>query len=168
YYLLFHTDRSTLPYRVAFPILIANLVQIGLQTASLSEVRGAKTGVLPEIAARGLEPNETYWVTGPHGIEERAESDASAVVSGIAAPRVGRYRIGSGETAIQIGASLLDAPETRLEAVEEIQFEELSVRAAEEQLQSDWPLWPYLAMLGFGVLLAEWWFFQRRPARAST
>jgi hypothetical protein len=47
YYLLFHTDRSTLPYRVAFPILISNLIQTTLQRADLSEIRAQPTGVLP-------------------------------------------------------------------------------------------------------------------------
>src|SRR5262249_2767332 len=33
YYLLFHVDHSTLPYRVGFPILVANLLEIArLQT----------------------------------------------------------------------------------------------------------------------------------------
>jgi hypothetical protein len=38
--LLFHSDRSTLPYRVGFPILAANLVQAALERAGLAEVRG--------------------------------------------------------------------------------------------------------------------------------
>jgi hypothetical protein len=38
--LLFHTDRSTLPYRVGFPILVANAVQVALEQAGLAEVAG--------------------------------------------------------------------------------------------------------------------------------
>lgn len=44
---LFHTDRSTLPYRVGFPILVSNAIQIAMQQAGLSEVRGEQTGALP-------------------------------------------------------------------------------------------------------------------------
>ncbi|OYW21213.1 MAG: hypothetical protein B7Z55_06035, partial [Planctomycetales bacterium 12-60-4] len=39
YFLLFHTDRSTLPYRVGFPILVANAVQIALDRSGLAESR---------------------------------------------------------------------------------------------------------------------------------
>ncbi len=47
YYLLFHVDRSTLPFRVGFPILAANLLEIVRLQAGLSEVRGSRSGVLP-------------------------------------------------------------------------------------------------------------------------
>jgi hypothetical protein len=33
-------------------------------------------------------------------------------------------------------------------------------------LKSDHPLWPALAGVGFALLLAEWWYFQRRPGAA--
>ena len=49
YYLLFHPDRSTLPFRVGFPILAANLLEIGRLQAGLAEVRGSRTGVLPPL-----------------------------------------------------------------------------------------------------------------------
>ena len=63
YHFLFHTDRSTLPYRIGFPILITNLVETALREAELSEVRGNTTGVLPEIV---LESNQSYRVAGPN------------------------------------------------------------------------------------------------------
>jgi hypothetical protein len=44
---LFHPDRSTLPYRVAFPILMSNLVSLAQRMAGLSEASALSTGVLP-------------------------------------------------------------------------------------------------------------------------
>src|SRR3989442_10025607 len=47
-HLLFHPERSTLPFRVALPIFTANLVEQALTLAGLSEATAAATGVLPQ------------------------------------------------------------------------------------------------------------------------
>ena len=41
--MLFHSDHSTLPYRVGFPILVANVVQTALERVGLGEVRGTRS-----------------------------------------------------------------------------------------------------------------------------
>ncbi len=62
----------------------------------------------------------------------------------------------------KVGASLLSSSETTLAGVEQLQFsEDLSVRAAAGELKTDRPLWPLLALVGFVVLLGEWWYYQR-------
>jgi len=38
--LLFHTDHSTLPYRVGFPVFVANIAQAAMEQAGLAEARG--------------------------------------------------------------------------------------------------------------------------------
>ncbi len=165
YHLLIHTDHSTLPYRVAFPILVANAVQIALESAQLSEVQGERTGVLPP---RTLRPKTTYTIRGPHGIQTELESNDAAVLSGVPAPLVGEYVVseGSGEVA-RLGVGLLDARESTLVSVPEIQFREMKVAATEATLERDRPLWSPIALLGFCALLVEWWYFQRRPAAVS-
>jgi len=162
YHLLFHTDRSTLPYRIGFPIVVANLVQIAMQHASLSEVRGVPTGVLP---ARFLEANQQYSVRGPAGFELDVKSGDDALVAGIAAEKAGIYEIqGGSDSNHKIGAALFDAGETSLQTSDELEFrEEISVSATDSPIANDKPLWPIFAVLGFGTLLVEWWFFQRRP-----
>ena len=54
--LLFHSDHSTLPYRVGFPIFVANVVQLALQQAGLAEANADRTGVLPPLDARAESP----------------------------------------------------------------------------------------------------------------
>jgi len=165
YYTLFHTDRSTLPYRVGFPILVSNLVQIARQQASLSEVRGARTGVLPEIA---LLPDRDYRIIAPDGSERVVRSDVNAIVSGIGADYVGRYDVrDGGRLAKRIGASLLSSLETTLRSVDKLQFNELPVAAAPAPVQSDYPLWRWFALFAFCVVVGEWWCFQRRPGGFS-
>jgi hypothetical protein len=161
HYFLFHTDRSTLPYRVGFPIMVSNAVQVAMQQAGLSEVRGEQTGVLPE---RHLKADALYDVRAPDGTHSPARAASDGVLSGVAAPAIGRYAIfeGSREVA-SIGVSLLTVNETALSTVDQLQFRELAVGKAGEMLKSDHPLWPALAGVGFALLLVEWWYFQRRP-----
>jgi hypothetical protein len=159
FFLLFHTDRSTLPYRVGFPILLSNLVGVAAHQAGLDEVRGRKTGVLPPLA---LLPKTVYGVVGPDGKRREEKTNASGELRGIPAPRVGEYVVTGEGAPGPVGASLLSASETALEGVEEIQFSELSVSASAAPLEADRPLWPLLGLVGFCVLLFEWWFFHRR------
>ena len=61
-----------------------------------------------------------------------------------------------------IGTGLLSGTETSLKPVEELRFSELTVATDEaKQLDSDRPFWWILALLAFGVLMFEWWYFQR-------
>ena len=165
-HLLFHTDRSTLPYRVAFPIFISNLVNATLRQAHLGEVEAAPTGVLPALT---LAPSRSYRIAGPAGYSREASSDERGQLAGIPALKAGEYKIVDGGNAVQsIGASVLSASESSLASVEQIEFNDrLKVSAANAPVSTDRPLWWPLALAGFGVLLVEWWFFNRRsvPAR---
>ena len=164
FYLLFHTDRSTLPYRIGFPILVSNALEIALQQADLSEVRAEPTGVLP---AKTYRADREYQITGPDGSRYAAKSNSQGVVSGVPAPYVGRYVVKEGSKKVDsVGVSLLPADETALSGVDEIQFRELSVAAASSKIDSDWPLWSYLTAAALCALLVEWWYFQRRPGGA--
>ncbi|MBI1310001.1 VWA domain-containing protein [bacterium] len=159
YFLLFQTENSTLPYRVAFPIFVSNAVQIARQEAGISEVRASKTSVLPprEVAA-----DTEYRIVTPSGESEAVRSGKDGILNGVAAFESGRYRImDGGSEVVSIAVSLLDPLETSLASVEQIQFDELSVKAADELLDTDRPLWSTLAAIAFAVLLVEWWFFQR-------
>lgn len=160
FWFTFHTDKSTLPYRVGFPIIAANCVESALKQASLSEVSGAPTGVLPAIA---VDADRSYTIRTPDGEQIPATSTAAGMLTGIPAATVGRYDVMEGEDLItSIGTGLLSSTETSLTSVEELRFTELSVAAEQtDKIDSDRPLWWILALLAFGVMLFEWWYFQR-------
>jgi len=162
FYVLFHTDRSTLPYRVGFPVLISNLVQLAARQAGQAEINGRRTGVLQALPVR---PGRTYEVRGPDGLSRRRDSDQEGLLSGVPAPVVGSYSVHDGGRLVtRVGASLLAAQETMLQGAERIEFEEdLSVAAASTGRKMDRALWPILVMLAFCVLMGEWWYFQRKP-----
>ncbi|MGD9855218.1 MAG: BatA and WFA domain-containing protein [Planctomycetaceae bacterium] len=161
FHVLFHTDKSTLPYRVGFPVLISNVVALAREQANLSDVRGTPTGVLPPLA---LKPEREYRVNGPDGLSVSQSSGVDGLVKGVAARSVGLYDVREGGDVVQkVGASLLDATETSLLGVDEIHFRELSVAATSAPALTDRPLWPWLAFAALTVLLGEWWLYLRRP-----
>jgi len=165
-HLLFHTDRSTLPYRIGFPILVSNMVRIAMHRAGLAETPGRRTGVLPPIK---VVPERIYKVQGPGRTEQTIKSDQDGMLRGAAADRVGRYRItGTAAPRGEIGTSLLSTAETSLKPVEQIQFRELSVAAASAEVKTDRSFWRTLAITALFVLLIEWWYYQRKPGGFSS
>jgi len=156
----FHTDRSTLPYRVGFPILAANAVNSSLKQAALSEVSAAPTGVLPALQ---LDAGQDYQVEAPDGSLTAVRSGMTGLLTGIGASEVGQYRVRDGNDVVSIvGTGLLSLSETSLSAVDELRFAEVQVDTdATIRLETDRPLWWGLALGAFVVMLVEWWYFQR-------
>ena len=161
-HLLFHPEQSTLPFRVAFPIFTANLVERARILAGLSEAAATATGVLPP---QNFTAGASVAVTGPSHFTRSERADERGTVAGIPAPRVGEYTFTSGGTSRTVGASLLSTSETGLAAVSEVEFgDRISVATANTASKADRSLWWPLALAGFAVLLVEWWWFQRRAA----
>jgi hypothetical protein len=162
--LLFHTDRSTLPYRVGFPIFVSNLVQAALQQSGLSEAEGPHTGVL---AADGFPANASCMIEGPGHYRRTVQADEQGRLTGVPAPRTGEYTITAGSAApTKVGVSLLSPTETALAAVDQLQFnDQLTVTASTAPVKSDRALWWGIALAAFLALLVEWWWYQR-PARS--
>jgi hypothetical protein len=103
-------------------------------------------------------------VTSPDGSATVHRSSAEGVLAGIAAPMIGRYFVDSGTGEPEMfGVSLQSVTETQLEGVDTLKVKEVRVTAATTRLQTDRPLWPWLALLGFSLLLLEWLLFQKRP-----
>ncbi|HVJ84049.1 MAG TPA: BatA and WFA domain-containing protein [Caulifigura sp.] len=160
-YLLVHTDRSTLPYRVGFPVMVSNLANIALQQSELSELASAPTGTLPRLH---FQPNEDYRVTAPTGEHFDQKADADGFIAGIPASTAGLYEVRKGGNLVsKVGVALLNPTETSLFGVSELKLNEISVTAEADRIKADKPWWPTLAMLAFGTLLVEWWLFQKRP-----
>ncbi len=161
FHMMFHTDRSTLPYRVGFPILVSNLVEIAMRQAGVAEIPATRTGVLPPLT---LVPDSVYTIDGPDGASVERTTDAAGRLSGVSCARVGVYTVSTGGAVkARLGAGLLSARETALAGQEEIQFnEDLSVAASSETLKTERPLWSTLAFIAFFILLGEWWYFQRK------
>lgn len=159
FHTLFHTRRSTLEFRVAFPVLVANLVQVARQEAAVGDVAGVNTGVLPPV---NLNAETTYEITGPDDSRQTVLANENGTLRGVTANHVGRYGISGGESEqLSVAANLLSSAESTLTPVSSIEFDEQTVASADEVLTTDLPVWTIVMLLAFGLLLVEWWFFQR-------
>ena len=58
YHTLFDIEKSTLPYRVAFPVIMMNLVNLARSQAGISDSNGISTGILPELDLQANSPCE--------------------------------------------------------------------------------------------------------------
>jgi len=161
YFLLFHSDSSTLPFRIGFPIMLSNLSRYTYNALGMNEINAYKTGVLPKIL---LDADTNYTIRCPDGSTRDAASDGEGILSGIPAPEVGTYTVEKdGRTERTLSVALLNTEESRLIGVEKMQFNELSVEARTSTQKSDRNLWPTLTFIALILLLAEWALFQRRP-----
>ena len=161
YHFLFHTDRSSLVYRVGFPILIQNITQMAAQRANLLDAKANPTGTLPP---QRIAPDTQVQISGPNGHTESARSDKNGFISGMGAPYVGSYEMTGSTEPMKLGVSLLSSSESGLNTVEVLNFPEVPVAAASTVLKSDQPLWRWFALAGLFFLLMEWWYFQKRPS----
>jgi hypothetical protein len=159
--LLFHTDRTTLPYRVGFPVLVANALAWAQRRAGLAETTALAVG---ELAQFDGVPNEHYHLLGP-GSQERRVCDPDGVVRGFRMPRAGRYQLlAAGVIQRTLHANLLSRQETRLQRNESLTFREsLQVAATTRALVNDRPAWPLLVWVALALLCVEWWIFHVGP-----
>ncbi|MFO1006386.1 MAG: VWA domain-containing protein [Planctomycetaceae bacterium] len=158
---MFKLDRTTLPYRLAFPILTTNLVNLAMRQSDLADVKAASTGLLPPVK---LSRETEYQVTNPKGEHVSTKSDADGWITGVSARSVGPYEVRSGGTlARELGVSLINPVETSLAGVEKLVTKEASVSATETKLDQDKPIWSSIASIAMIVLLIEWWYFQKKP-----
>ena len=161
YHFFFHYNSSTLPYKIAFPIMITNTVNKALADAGLSEKSGNKTGTFPETF---LNPDTEYTIKSPNGKLEKIKSSERGLISGISTVDSGTYEILEGKENIQtIGISLLSPSETSLQKLNSVKFNEISVTVNEEEAQTDKSLWGMISLIAFLFLIIEWWYFQKKP-----
>ena len=163
YHLLFHSDQSTLPFRLGFPVLAGNVIALTLRASGQDEVVGAHTGLLPALTAN---PDQSVEVQRPDGSHATMLADHAGLVRGIAAPRAGFYRLRDSNPTTNanaaLGASLIDRRETQLTAVDHVQVREVAVTAG-ESAPSEYGLWRLLALFALVIALCEWWYGHRRP-----
>ncbi len=160
YNLLFYVSKSTLPFRIAFPIMIKNLVEEVRKKAGLSDRIASRTGILPSLI---LMSETEYTINTPTDSTLTEKTTQNGRLPAISAPMTGIYTILEGAKKItETGVSLLNKDESLLRGTEKIKFNELSVSASDKSAITPQSLWKYLAILALIILCLEWWFFNKR------
>ena len=150
--LAFDVAESDLPLRVAFPLLISNTVHwlAGDEPEALPAVIAGQTTNLPDGAKVSAEPM-TAW--------PRDGSVHPAVAGGAFRPmRNGFYHVVEGGVSRWIAVNTFSEPESESKAT----AASTAVAPLPSAVFTGWPLWQWLALAGFVLLLSEWWLHHRR------
>ncbi len=159
----FDVLESTWPFRISFPVFMANAVEWLHPAASSGRglsVRTGQTVRLPQEPGAG-----EAVVRHPGGGEERVplSPDARSFLYGSTLEQ-GIYEAGSGDKRVRFAASLLDAEESDTTPRSSIPLGAGLEVEASENLRADLEVWRWIAALALLVLMFEWWYYHRRTA----
>lgn len=172
----FELRRSDLPLQIAFPILIANVVDYLAPPQGFnvpSNVRPGEIVPLPEGAVV-QPPGQSPVAVGAQGFADTGRAGiygfrlSGAEVNGPA----GNGPAGSGDENPGIGAfavNFLNPTESAITPNPQLQVGNATTNAAAQTQLTQRELWNILAVLALLLLIVEWWIYQRGvPARLAT
>jgi hypothetical protein len=159
--LAFHLHNSDLPLNLAFPLLIANLVDWLAPGAGGQVPASINTG--DSLAFTAPEGAETALVTRPDGTEVRLEAENGRFVF-TDTTQLGLYQIdtGSSDGPALFSVNLFSQQESALlpaDSLPGLSSEAAGNSGLEQAGQREW--WRMLAFLALGLLVGEWLVYQR-------
>jgi hypothetical protein len=152
---------SEWPWRVSFPIFIANAVEWLDPASARNGQLVVKAGDPFRLAL--LEPASSAQVTLPDGATKSLKLDPTAnelVFGDTSRQGVYRLRLGTNDTVFCV--NLLDAAESNIKPRDELQLGKYTKVSATTKQRANMELWRTIASVGLLVLLAEWWYYHRR------
>jgi Ca-activated chloride channel family protein len=155
--LTFDLHQSDLPLQVAFPVLMANLVDWlspGLPFDAGGPVRPGDPVTLYPGDATEVEvvaPGGTVWTPPDEGVPVYPDTGA-----------LGLYQVRlDGEPAGTFAVNLFDPAESTLTRAEMIRIGRAEVQPGAGEALGQQSLWAWLAGAALALLLAEWWVYHR-------
>jgi Ca-activated chloride channel homolog len=152
---------SEWPWRVSFPIFIANAVDWLNPANAQSGQLLVKAGDPFRLPL--LEPTSSAQVTLPDGTTRLLKLDPTAnelVFGDTQKSGVYRLRLGTNDTVFC--ANLLDSAESNIKPHDELQLGKYTKVTATTTKRANMEVWRTIAALGLLVLLGEWWYYHRR------
>jgi len=157
----FDSLQSTWPLRISFPIFVANAVDwLNPFTSSSSQlmVQAGEPFHLPLT-----ESVKSARVIHPDGkVHELVIDPRSRELMVADVAKTGVYQLAVGTNNLTFCVNLLDANESNNGPRDELPFGQYAKVTATRLKQAHAELWRYLALIGFAVLLFEWWWYHKR------
>jgi Ca-activated chloride channel homolog len=159
----FDTLQSTWPLRVSFPIFIANAIDWLNPAASQAAQLFVRAGDSFRYSLTQPLTNTTVNAVSPDGQKHplSLEGGGRELVFGDTAKQ-GIYHVQIGTNDLPFCVNLLDAPESDITPRTEMEFGKYGKVKATTVQRADLEFWRWLAALGLGVLMFEWWYYHRR------
>jgi len=157
-YLGYRLERSNLPLRAAFPILIQNCLEwlaTGGETVANRSVRTGEAIQLAVGSAGGA------VVRGP-GDATHKLGDSKGTASFDATESAGVYRLTSPEGQFVFVANLLSSAESNLKPRSEVSLGGRTVSGGPGVVTSNREIWRHLAVIALLILALEWYVYHRR------
>ena len=152
----FDLTQSDLPLKVEFPILLANAISWLVGRDSQLMERALRTGQPATIQTSG----PSARVTTPRGDSRQIDSREGSIVFADTL-LAGLYEVAEAQP---FAASLLSETESNTAPLDSIKTRAGETRGQMESFSSEREAWRWLALLGLGVLMIEWWAYHRRIA----
>ena len=159
----FDVLESNWPFRISFPIFIANAVD-WLNPASVQASQLLVKAGEPFRQALN-EPTKSAEVTFPDGSKRALALDPNAqeLVFGDTAKQ-GVYHLSLGTNETVFCVDLLDSAESDTHPKAELNFGKFGNVAATTMRRANLEIWRWIAAIGLAVLMFEWWWYHRRTA----
>ncbi len=151
------------PRRRSFPVFLMNVLRyLGGARRAMSTV-GVQVGV--PISLRSSHPVERLTVESPGGARHEIMREGQNKFTFSRTDQIGVYNVreeNARDTSQQFAVNLFDPRESDLQPRESIDlgYETVQGRAGLEPARME--LWKWLLLLGLGVLLFEWYVYNRR------
>jgi len=153
----FDPGKSSLSFRVAFPVLVADAFAWLSNRADLTDretVSGGAFRLKPSTAVAAVD------VTGPDGEVRRVSARGGELV--IPAPEAGLYRTHVAGRDLTLAANLTDARESDLAVAGAMVFADRSVTGRDSGEAGFGEFWLIAAVAAFALLAVEWVLYHHR------
>jgi hypothetical protein len=160
--LMFDLHDSDLPLQVAFPILLANLINYLVPPHSFN----AQDGLLPgeTLLIHSQPAVNQVGITTPSG-KIFSYPPASNGVLFSQTQELGLYAVnyiqGDTQSAEYFAVNLFDSQESDIQPQASLSIGRSTIHASTANYLSLRELWPWLAVLALSILMLEWWVYHR-------
>ncbi len=157
----FDVYQSTWPLRVSFPIFIANALEWLSSGAAGGASTTMRTGDPLRLAV--LEGLSAFEVTLPDQSKRsiKLEPGSRDILFGDTG-RAGVYKVQAGALSARFALNISDPAESDIWPRDELRLGKHAGVGTTTLKRADLEAWRWIAAMGLGVLLWEWWYYHRR------
>ncbi len=157
--LTFRLQDSDLPLQLAYPILMANLIEYLAPAQQFSAPDGLRPGETLTIKPRSGE--SAIAIDDPDGVRYQAPTTEAGVLF-VNTDKLGLYTVVSNQSVIgQFAVNLFNPAESDIKPAASIRVGRSDVAATAREEPGQLEIWPWLAALALALLLLEWWVYHR-------